>query len=146
MRQRHRVLLLSEDAELCRTLSEGLPHHGFDVVITRYRDVVPDLFHSLGPFDVIVLSDEPPRATGRLLDEDLASGELAEPSEPLVSLKELLDRLRGENPPFQAVLRSGRLERDDAQRVGLGLSAVVRKPFLVEDLGRTIRTVLAGGR
>ncbi len=43
------------------------------------------------------------------------------------------------------MLLTGRLELNDAQRVGLGLSAVVRKPFLVEDLGRMIRTVLVGG-
>jgi hypothetical protein len=106
--------------------------------------VVPDLFHSLGPFDVIVLSDEAPRAKGRLLDQDLAVGELAETSQ-IGSLEELLDRLRGESPPFLAMLLTGCLELNDAQRVGLGLSAVVRKPFLVEDLGRMIRTVLAGG-
>jgi CheY-like chemotaxis protein len=124
MTNRKRVLLAEDNRALRDLFTEALSGEGLDVTAVGDGLDAFEAFLSQGPFDAVVTDCDLPRLTG----------------------PQLVARLRAQPSDVPAVLMSGRLELDAADRRRLGIGPTLQKPFGLDVLTRALRRVLAGPR
>jgi CheY-like chemotaxis protein len=119
-----RVLLAEDEPLLREILIEGLIDEGFEVEAAVDGLEALVLYRAKRPFDALLLDEEMPGLTGR----------------------QILRLLRGEGDWVAAVILSGNLLLDAAERVELGVGPVLRKPVSMRDLCAALRDAIAGGK
>jgi CheY-like chemotaxis protein len=119
-----RVLLAEDEPLLREILIEGLIDEGFEVeaAVDGLEGLV--LYRAKRPFDALLLDEEMPGLTGR----------------------QILRLLRGEGDWVPAVILSGNLLLDAAERAELGVGPVLRKPVSMRDLCAALRDAIAGAK
>jgi two-component system OmpR family response regulator len=120
---RPRVLVADDDDLLRRFLVTGLRAAGFDVVAAADGSEALGLFRGQGPFDVLLLDEEMPQASGRAV----------------------LKKLRSEGETLPVVLFSGSLTLTDAEQHALNVGPVVHKPCGLAGLVEALCQALAAG-
>lgn len=120
---RPRVLVADDDDLLRSFLVTGLRAAGFDVVAAANGSEALGLFRGQGPFDLLLLDEEMPQASGRAV----------------------LRKLRAEGETQPAVLFSGSLTLTDAEQHALGVGPVVHKPCGLAALVEALCQALAAG-
>jgi CheY-like chemotaxis protein len=119
-----RVLLAEDEPLLREILIEGLIDEGFEVEAAVDGLEALVLYRAKRPFDALLLDEEMPGLTGR----------------------QILRLLRGEGDWVAAVILSGNLLLDAAERAELGVGPVLRKPVSMRDLCAALRDAIAGGK
>jgi CheY-like chemotaxis protein len=118
-----RVLLAEDEALLREILVEGLVDEGFEVEAAVDGMEALLIFRAKGPFDALLLDEEMPGLTGRML----------------------LRLLRGEGNWVAAVLFSGNLVMEPDEQAELGVGPVLRKPVSLRELCAALREAIAAG-
>jgi CheY-like chemotaxis protein len=118
-----RVLLAEDEALLREILVEGLVDEGFEVEAAVDGMEALLIFRAKGPFDALLLDEEMPGLTGRML----------------------LRLLRGEGNWVAAVLFSGNLVLEPDEQAELGVGPVLRKPVSLRELCAALREAIAAG-
>jgi len=118
-----RVLLAEDEALLREILVEGLIDEGFEVEAAADGMEALLIFRAKGPFDALLLDEEMPGLTGRML----------------------LRLLRGEGNWVAAVLFSGNLVLEPDEQAELGVGPVLRKPVSLRELCAALREAIAAG-
>lgn len=118
-----RVLLAEDEALLREILVEGLVDEGFEVEAAVDGMEALLIFRAKGPFDALLLDEEMPGLTGRML----------------------LRLLRGEGNWVAAVLFSGNLVLEPDEQAELGVGPVLRKPVSLRELCAALRDAIAAG-
>lgn len=116
-----RILVAEDDSILREILDDGLRAEGFDVVLAKDGAEALHLYATSGPFDALLLDEEMPELTGR----------------------QVLLRLRGQGDEVAALIISGNLELDEAERTALGVGPVLRKPIPLRELAQALRAAIA---
>jgi CheY-like chemotaxis protein len=117
-------VLVADDSETLRTMfQETLAGEGFEVVLATDGQEAFDLFHTAGPFDLVLLDGDMPRLTGR----------------------EVARRLRAEGFGLPVVIVSGTVHISEAEARALGVTFLL-KPLLPNDLVRELRRLLGPRR
>jgi CheY-like chemotaxis protein len=119
-----RVLLAEDEPLLREILIEGLIDEGFEVEAAVDGLEALVLYRAKRPFDALLLDEEMPGLSGR----------------------QILRLLRGEGDWVAAVILSGNLLLDAAERAELGVGPVLRKPVSMRDLCAALRDAIAGGK
>jgi len=119
-----RVLLAEDEPPLREILYEGLVDHGFEVKAAVDGADALRLYRTEGPFDAVLVDEEMPGLTGR----------------------GFLQTLRSEGVTVPAVILSGHLILDDAERAALGVGRVLRKPVSMREIVAALREAIAGRR
>jgi two-component system response regulator MprA len=119
-----RVLLAEDEPLLREILIEGLIDEGFEVEAAVDGLEALVLYRAKRPFEALLLDEEMPGLTGR----------------------QILRLLRGEGDWVPAVILSGNLLLDAAERAELGVGPVLRKPVSMRDLCAALRDAIAGGK
>jgi two-component system response regulator VicR len=113
-------ILVADDSEALRTMfQETLVGEGFEVVVATDGQEALDLFHTAGPFDLVLLDGDMPRLTGR----------------------EVARKVRAESLSLPVVIVSGTVHISEAEAQALGVTFLL-KPVLPNDLVRQIRRLL----
>jgi two-component system response regulator MprA len=120
----NRVLLAEDEPLLREILIEGLIDEGFEVEAAVDGLEALVLYRAKRPFDALLLDEEMPGLTGR----------------------QILRLLRAEGDWVAAVILSGNLLLDAAERAELGVGPVLRKPVSMRDLCAALRDAIAGGK
>jgi DNA-binding response OmpR family regulator len=110
-----------DDSILREILDDGLRAEGFDVVVAKDGAEALHSYLTFGPFDALLLDEEMPQLTGR----------------------QLLLRLREKGDRVPALLISGNLELDEAERTALQVGPVLRKPIPLRELAQALRAAIA---
>ena len=118
-----RVLLAEDEALLREILVEGLVDEGFEVEAAVDGMEALLIYRAKGPFDALLLDEEMPGLTGRML----------------------LRLLRGEGSWVAAVLFSGNLVLEPDEQAELGVGPVLRKPVSLRELSAALRDAIAAG-
>jgi CheY-like chemotaxis protein len=118
-----RVLLAEDEALLREILVEGLVDEGFEVEAAVDGMEALLIYRAKGPFDALLLDEEMPGLTGRML----------------------LRLLRGEGSWVAAVLFSGNLVLEPDEQAELGVGPVLRKPVSLRELCAALRDAIAAG-
>jgi CheY-like chemotaxis protein len=118
-----RVLLAEDEALLREILVEGLVDEGFEVEAAVDGMEALLIFRAKGPFDALLLDEEMPGLTGRML----------------------LRLLRGEGNWVATVLFSGNLVMEPDEQAELGVGPVLRKPVSLRELCAALRDAIAAG-
>ena len=118
-----RVLLAEDEALLREILVEGLVDEGFEVEAAVDGMEALLIFRAKGPFDALLLDEEMPGLTGRML----------------------LRLLRGEGNGVATVLFSGNLVMEPDEQAELGVGPVLRKPVSLRELCAALRDAIAAG-
>ncbi len=116
-----RVLVAEDDDALREVLVETLEVEGFEAVPAQDGHELLDVFHTRGPFDVLLLDEHMPGLKGR----------------------ECLARLVSEGHQIRAVLMSGSVQFDESEASPLGIRVWLRKPVPFEDITRAIHRAAA---
>lgn len=120
------VLVVEDHPAVLRMLEIALPHHGFAVLLARGGEEAVALY-------------ERRRAE---IDVVLMDAKLAGPNEP-----ETLAALRRLNPEVRCCLMSGSAGRWQIEELrAMGAAHVLGKPFVLKELARVLRELVAGGR
>lgn len=119
-----RVLVAEDEPLLREILIEGLIDEGFEVEAAVDGLEALVLYRAKRPFDALLLDEEMPGLTGR----------------------QILRLLRSEGDWVAAVILSGNLLLDAAERAELGVGPVLRKPVSMKDLCAALRDATAGGK
>jgi CheY-like chemotaxis protein len=114
-----RVLVADDDENLRTMFRETLVGAGFEVVEAKDGQQAFDLFHSQGPFDLVLLDGEMPRLTG----------------------PQVVKKLRTEGVRLPVAIVSGTVHFSEAEAMPLGVTLLL-KPILPGDLVREIRRLL----
>jgi two-component system chemotaxis response regulator CheY len=113
-------VLVADDSEALRTMfQETLVSEGFEVVVAADGQEAFDLFHTAGPFDLVLLDGDMPRLTGR----------------------EIARKLRAEGFGRPVVIVSGTVHISETEAQALGVTFLL-KPVLPNGLVREIRRLL----
>jgi CheY-like chemotaxis protein len=114
-----RVLVADDSEALLTIFQETLVGEGFEVVVATDGQEALDLFHTAGPFDLVLLDGDMPRLTGR----------------------EVAGKLREEGFGLPVVIVSGTAHVTEAEARALGVTFLL-KPVLPNDLVREVRRIL----
>ena len=113
------VLVVEDEPSLRRLLEHGLAEHGWGTLVAEHAEDALGLTASHG-------------SSIRVLVTDVVM--------PRMSGGALVERIRRRLPALHVVFVSG--HEPDASLVAASRSAYLRKPFTIEQLDRTIRSVL----
>ena len=119
-----RILLAEDDPVLRDILSEGLADEGFRVSTASDGQEALALYHSDGPYDVLLVDEEMPNLTGR----------------------EVVRHIRAGGDRVPVILISGNLHLDADECAALGVGPVLRKPISLADLSDAVRRHAQSGR
>jgi two-component system cell cycle response regulator CpdR len=118
-----RLLVADDDDAIREMIARALCADGFDVVTAKDGAEALALFHSRGPYGLLLLDEEMPGLTGC----------------------QLLTQLRSEGVVVPALLHSGSLELTAADAMRLG-AMLLRKPASLTALAAAVRQTIAAQR
>jgi DNA-binding response OmpR family regulator len=118
-----RLLVADDDDAIREMIARALCADGFDVVTAKDGAEALALFHSRGPYGLLLLDEEMPGLTGC----------------------QLLTQLRSEGVVVPALLHSGSLELAAADAMRLG-AMLLRKPASLTALAAAVRQTIAAQR